>query len=237
MTIRAIIVDDIPLAIESLEYELRDHFREEIEVIATASGVLDAAKKIKKLSPQLVFLDIEMNDGDGFDLLDIVNQENIKVIFTTASRSHALKAFRYSAVDYLLKPIDQNQIRRALGKINNLAQKSGSEVQGGKYLSVSTEDAIRILDYNNVIRLEASSNYCYLYTEGGDRILSSKTLKYYEDQLNDSFLRVHQSHLVNLSKIKAYMKTEGGYLKMSDGSDVPVSVRKKQELIRILSNK
>lgn len=219
------IVDDMPLAVQALKIELEEHFSDRIEIVDLASGVMEAAKKISSLPLDLIFLDIHMSDGDGFDLLDIINRERMDVIFTTGSRKHALKAFEYAAVDYLLKPIDQEQLQRALSKLNAAAKTSNSEGKG--LLSLSTQDTIRIVAFKNIIRIEAEGNYSRIYISDGSQEFMSKTLKFYEEKLDDKFLRVHQSHLINILHVKAYKKTEGGYLIMNDGTEVPVSVRKK----------
>ena len=231
----ALIVDDMPLAIASLKSELEDFFSDQINIIGTAEGVLDAAKKIKSLSPDLIFLDIEMRDGDGFDLLDIINTNKISVIFTTGSENYALKAFKYAAVDYLLKPVDNEQIKRALSKIE-MGSSSGKS-HDKKIIALSTQEELRMVETSLIMRLEAEGNYTHVYLSDGKRILISKTLKRFEDQLGDKFVRVHQSHLVNLDYVKSYIKTEGGYLKMKDGSDVPVSVRKKSEVLSLLKSR
>lgn len=227
--ISTIIVDDVPLAIKSLEADIQDHLSDKLNIVATATGVVDAAKKIKTHHPQLVLLDIQMQDGDGFDLLDIIDQEEVKVIFTTASREYAVKAFRYSAVDYLLKPVSPDELITAVSIIFH--DEEIEQAKSRKVLPVSTSDRLELVDLDRIIRLEASGNYSVLYLEGGEKIVVSKTLKSIEAKLDLRFVRTHQSHIVNLDFIKAFNKTEGGYLVLQDETEIPVSVRKRSQLI------
>lgn len=234
MPISTLIIDDLPLAIASLRADLEDN-HPEIKVVGTADGVMSAAKQIKKLKPELLFLDIHMGDGDGFDLLEMIEQENLMVIFTTASTEHAIQAFQFNAVDYLLKPIQPDLLSKALDKVQTLKKKrsgDGPAADSGS-IALNTQEEIRIVEIAEIIRLEAMGNYTTFHTTDG-KILVTKTLKEFEKTLPESFMRVHQSHLVNRSQIKAYIKTEGGYLKMKDGSDVPVSVRKKSHVMDLL---
>ena len=237
MKLKAIIIDDMPLAIASLQADLSDNHEQDVVVIGTASGVMEGAKLIKKLSPDMIFLDIHMGDGDGFDLLDIITDGSIKVVFTTASKDHAIQAFQFEAVDYLLKPVDPQLLTVAIQKVMALHQSSpdpkASSTAVPTTIALNTQEEIRILNLVDIIRLEAMGNYTTFYTEDG-KILVTKTLKEFEKVLSDDFIRVHQSHLVNRQQIKAYVKTEGGYLKMKDGSDVPVSVRKKSYVMDLL---
>lgn len=232
--IRAIIVDDLPLAIASLKSELEDYFSDEIEIVGTAEGVVEAAKLILRLKPEVVFLDIHMEDGDGFDLLDIINTDGIKVVFTTASQDHALKAFEYAAVDYLLKPVDKNQIERAIQKLD-FSKQTG--VQEQTTIALSTQDAIRIVEKSRIVRFEAEGNYTKVFLDDGKMILISKTLKSFDERVGENFIRVHQSHLINIDYVEAYVKTEGGYLRMTDQSSIPVAVRKKSYVVSMLSQK
>lgn len=236
MAIKAMIIDDMPLAIASLKADVEDSFPG-IEILGTAEGVLEGAKLIKKLKPQLLFLDIHMGDGDGFDLLEIIADENIQVIFTTASKDHAIKAFQFKAVDYLLKPVDPVLLGQAIEKAKTALQLTTASQEADPIsgtIALNTQEEIRIVDIEQIIRLEAMGNYTTFYTGDGNKILVTKTLKEFEKSLPDSFIRVHQSHLVNRGQIKAYIKTEGGYLKMKDGSDVPVSTRKKSYVMDLL---
>jgi len=191
MAITAMIIDDMPLAIASLKADLEDR-HPEIEIIGTAEGVLAGAKAIKKLKPQLIFLDIHMGDGDGFDLLEIIQDEQLQVIFTTASQDHAIKAFQFQAADYLLKPVDPDLLFAALEKVIPLIKKGGvvndTNKESGS-IALNTQDEIRIVSIVDIVRLEAMGNYTTFYTTSG-KILITKTLKEFEKVLPASFIRV-----------------------------------------------
>lgn len=241
----AVVVDDMELARASLKADIDDHCPN-VEVIGEAESVLGAAKLLKEVSPDIIFLDIEMGDGNGFDLLDIVPTVGSQIIFVTARQEYALKAFQYAALDYLLKPVDPALLKKSVDKIaqkktDHLAQldllKASLSESTNKLekIALHTSDKIEIVALDNIVRIEAMTNYSTFHLEGGKKILITKTLKEYDKMLSDSgFIRVHQSHLVNKDHIKAYIKTEGGYLLMKDDSNVPVSVRKKAYVVNLL---
>ncbi len=238
--IRAVIIDDIANARISLKADLADYCPE-IEVVGEAEGVVTGAKTIKELQPEIVFLDIQMNDGNGFDLLEILPEINFKLIFTTASNEFAIKAFKFSAVDYLLKPIDPSELQEAVrkavrtkpAKVNTLKH---NLVNGIERIALNSQDKIIVVRVDDILRLESSGSYTLFYTKQGDQILVTKTLKEYDAMLAEQgFIRVHQSHLVNLDAIKEFVKNDGGYLKMIDGKDIPVSSRKKSLVLKTLT--
>lgn len=240
--LRAMIIDDMPLAIASLQADLESN-HPEVEVIGVAEGVVSGAKAVKQNKPDLLFLDIHMGDGDGFDLLELIEHNNISVIFTTASKDHAIKAFQFQAVDYLLKPVDPELLSAAMQKVSlhmsNEVQKESNENtsrQKNGTIALNTQEEIRLVAIKDIIRLEAMGNYTTFYTSDKKKLLVTRTMGEFEKILDNNFLRVHQSHLVNKDQISAYMKTEGGYLKMKDGCDVPVSVRKKPFVMDQLKN-
>lgn len=235
MILDTLIVDDMPHAIANLKAELEDN-HPEINIVSTASGVMAAAKKIKIYNPQLIFLDIHMGDGDGFDLLEMIETEDIKVIFTTASKDHAIKAFQYAASDYLLKPVDAELLSKALEKIqNSFNEKVGTNESKDSWITLNTQEEMRFVRIEDIIRLESMGNYTTFYLVDSSKILVTKTMKEFENLIEHNYLRVHQSHMVNKSYVKSYVKTEGGYLLMNDYSRVPVSVRKKAFVIESLS--
>ena len=227
--IKAVIIDDMPMAIESLKADLME-FEDNIELVGTAEGVLSGAKLLRTTKPDLVFLDIHMGDGDGFDLLEIIEHDQLKVIFTTASNEHAIKAFEFEAFDYLLKPIDPNRLASTIKRLVSAHSNSvnfESDNDARQYIALNTQEEIRRVNIDQIVRCASIGNYTQFYFDDGTKLLVTKTLKEFETKLPEHFLRVHQSHLVNKSFIKSYIKTEGGYLLMQDGSHVPVAVRKK----------
>lgn len=241
----AIIIDDIAEARQNLREDL-SAYCPNIKVIGEAEGVVSGAKLLRKKQGDLLFLDIQMPDGDGFDLLEIVPNLRSKVIFTTASDAYAIRAFRFSAVDYLLKPIDPDELMTAVQKAENQGiskQEAQLEVllnnmkgeQQLKRLALHTQEKIHVTQIEDIVRMEADGNCTFFHFKDKTRLLVTKTLKEYDQLLSDHpFMRVHQSHLVNMYQIHSYIKTEGGYLLMKDGARVPVSVRKKPEVVRQL---
>jgi len=240
----AIIIDDMELARASLRADLADYCPH-VEVIGEADGVLSGAKLLKQHSPDIIFLDIEMDDGDGFDLLDIAPGKLDSVIFVTARQDYALKAFQYSALDYLLKPVQPELLQKAVEKIEGKIAAGSAQldilkdsIRSEKKLqkiALHTSEKIVVAEIKDIVRLESMTNYTYFFFADGSKLLITRTLKEFDKMLSDSgFERVHQSHLINMAYVSAYIKTEGGYISMKDGSTVPVSVRKKSYVMSLL---
>ncbi len=237
---KAVIIDDMELARASLRADLKSHCPE-IELVGEAEGVVSAAKILRNTEVDLIFLDVHMEDGEGFDLLDILPEFRTKVIFVTASDEHAIKAFQYAAIDYLLKPIDPDLLKSAVTKLkdtHSFSELSSSVLKENDRhnLVLSTAEELRVAEIKSIVRCQSMGNYTQFYFDDGSKLLITKTLKEYDAILSDhAFMRVHQSHLVNCRFIKAYVKTEGGYLLLKDDARVPVSVRKKPEVIKVVS--
>lgn len=243
--IKAIIIDDIEQARITFKKDL-EIYASDVEVIAEASGVVEGAKLLKHTKPDVLFLDIQMQDGSGFDLLDVLSEIPFKIIFITASDAHAIKAFRYAAIDYLMKPVDPDELMSALEKFRSHRINENEKYQllndslknhskPNERLALHSQDKIHIVNINEILRCESSVNYTEFYFTNAKKMLVSKTLKEFEDLLTDSgFYRVHQSHLVNTKCIREYVKTEGGHLIMNDGSMIPVSTRKRPEVMKML---
>jgi len=240
----AIIIDDVPQARQTLQQDL-EIYCPEINIVGTAEGVVSGAKLLKTVQPDIVFLDIQMKDGSGFDLLDVLPTINFHVIFTTASDAFAIKAFRYAAIDYLLKPIDPEELLEAIEKVKNtpntavesfdLLKTTIQKKAAPKRLALHTQEKIHITEISDIIRCESNGNYTQFFFLGNEKLLVTKTLKEYDKLLSENnFIRVHQSHLVNPDHIKAFLKIDGGYLKMVDGSEVPVSSRKKAKVLEVI---
>ncbi len=242
--IKAILIDDIPQALELLRKDLADHCPD-IEIIGEAKSVVEGAKLLRSKKPDVVFLDIELQDGSGFDILEILGDISFKIIFTTASDAHAIKAFRFSAIDYLLKPIDPEELKEAVNKLKQNIPNSKERIdllldnvknrKGLKKLALHTLDKIQVAEIAEIVRCESSGNYTTFYFTDGKNLLVTKTLKEFDKMLKEhQFVRVHQSHLINANHIREYVKSEGGYLVMKDGTHVPVSIRKKPAVIKML---
>jgi two-component system LytT family response regulator len=203
---------------------------------------------LKQSTPEIVFLDIQLGDGTGFDILELLDQINFNIIFTTASDAYAVKAFRFSAIDYLLKPIDPDDLKAAVEKASQtkrtpneslemLMEHSRQVYKPLKRLALNTLEKIHVVNISDIVRCEADVNYTLFFFSDKTKLLVTKTLKDFEDMLKDhQFLRVHQSHLVNTNFIKEFVKGDGGYLMMHDGSSVPVSTRKRNSVVEALNS-
>lgn len=243
--IKAIIIDDIEQARVTFRKDL-EIYAPDIEVIAEAGGVVEGAKLLRRVQPDILFLDIQMQDGSGFDLLDVLTDIPFKIIFITASDAHAIKAFRYAAIDYLLKPVDPDELTNALDKFRRQSLNENEKYKllndalknhqkPTERLALHSQDKIHIVNIAEIIRCESSVNYTSFYFKDGKKMLVTRTLKDFEDLLDElGFYRVHQSHLINTKYIREYVKTEGGHLIMQDGTMVPVSTRKRPEVMRML---
>ncbi len=227
-----VIIDDQPYAIASLKADIEEVFKK-FKFEGSANGVVSGVKLIKKVSPDIIFLDIEMGDGDGFDVMDILEDYRDRIVFITGSKEYAIKAFRYNAKDYLLKPVDHDDLKEAVNKI--IKEKTPISLNVKK-LTLSTNEEIKVVNVTEIVRLESLGNYTNFYFDNGEKLLVTKTMKEYAKTLEScGFARVHQSHLVNIEFIDSYQKTEGGYLLMKNKDIVPVSVRKKSEVIDLLN--
>ena len=241
----AILVDDMPVALEMLANDISNNHKE-IEIIGTAKSVVEAAKLLQKKQPDILFLDIMLGDGTGFDVLEIFPDLQSKIIFVTASDSHAIKAFKFAAIDYILKPYSdedlanaiekaQHQIQPDVAQLNVLQEAVNKPNHQPKKISLHTSEKIIVVNIDDIIRCKSDNNYTTFYFKDTSKILVSKTLKFYADMLKEiGFLRVHQSHLINIKCIKEFIKSDGGYLILKDKSNIPVSVRKRTEVLEVL---
>ena len=241
----AIIVEDMKDAMELLKSDIEANHTD-IKIIDTAQSVVEAAKVLRKHQPDILFLDIMLGDGTGFDVLEIFPELKSKIIFVTASDEFAIKAFRFAAIDYVLKPYANEELTQAIERAKQQIQPSKERLDILKdtlyapekkpdKISLHTLDKIIIVSLDDIVRCESDSNNTIFYLKDGKKIFVTKTLKYFSDMLKlYGFLRIHQSHLVNLQYISAFIKTDGGYLMLKNGENVPVSVRKKAEVIEIL---
>ena len=243
--IKAVIIDDMLDAREVLASDLAKHCPQ-VEIIGQAESVVSGAKLLRSTKPDLIFLDILMGDGTGFDLLDIFPNMDAKLIFITATDEFAIKAFRFAAIDYLLKPLNTQQLKEAVQKakdqiatspesISLLKETINNPGQLPSRISLHAQDKISVVAIDQIIRCESDGNNTIFILEDGEKIFVTKTLKSFDVMLSEHrFKRVHQSHLINIHFIQEYVRKEGGYLKMRNGDIVPVSVRKKTEVIEML---
>jgi two-component system LytT family response regulator len=238
--IRSIIVDDELKSRESLRILVEDYC-EGVTVEATCQNVAEAEKAIHELKPDVVFLDIQLQRETGFDLLTKFKDFDFEVIFTTAYTEYAIKAFKFSAIDYLLKPIDIGELRRAIEKVaknkdSAVTEKLKQLLQNLKNgstenfkLALPTSDGLIFVKVNDILYCEAHNNYTEIVMSDNKRYVVSRTLKEYDEMLGEqNFYRIHHSYLINLNGIKKYVRGEGGYVIMSNDKPLDVSKRRKE---------
>lgn len=243
--LRTIIIDDEAPVRESLRKMLHDHCPG-VKVIAEADGVQSGAEAIFSHHPDLILLDIKMNDGTGFDLLKAIEPAECKVIFITAYNEYAIKAFRFSALDYLLKPVDSDELKEAVERAEKFVQKEmktqldtlvnnlQTEDQAKKKIILRTFDNIHLVRMTDITCCESDSKYTSVYLQSGDKVVVSQSLKYYQDLLGDhGFYRVHKSFLINLEHVQRFEKGEGGFIILGNDLKVPVASRKRDELLEL----
>jgi two-component system LytT family response regulator len=242
--LKAIIIDDEKHCIDRLNNLLSKHTHL-INNVDSFSNVIDAKKGIEKIKPDLVFLDIELNESTAFDLLKSLNKIDFQIIFTTAYNKYAIEAIKFSAFDYLLKPIDNHELNKTLDRLNNstlnnnlslklnaLFHNTQTKPSNDKKLIITTEKETFFLNISNIIRCEADGNYAHIFLKKNKTILASKTLKYFEELLpNQYFFRTHQSHLINLKLIKKFINGTNAYVIMDDESKVTIAKRRKVEFL------
>lgn len=244
--IKAIIADDEPNCCKTLSL-LLDRYCKEVQVTGIFHNGLDALQAINTSSPDLVFLDVEMPKMNGFEMLEKLPKINFHLIFTTSYDQYALKAFRFSAIDYLLKPIDRKELQNAVQKIVKrsempaaeqlqiLFQKLHHPAAAVTKIALPTMEGLQMIPVQSIISCEANDNYTTLVLKGNKKLVVSCTLKVIEEMLEEhSFIRVHRSFLVNLDEVEKYVKADGGYVVMSDGSHIFISRNKKEELLQKL---
>ncbi len=247
--IKTVIIDDEPKARESIKDMLKAYCPD-VDVIATAGSVKEGVEVLRNHKPDLLLLDIKMGDGSGFDLLKKIRSNNFLLIFITAFEEFAIRAIKFSALDYILKPIDPDELISAVEKVSERIEKENISLRlealyenldalqnHSKKIVLKAADSVHVMPVRDIIRCESEKNTTHFYTSGGDTIAVPKSLKEYSELLQDfNFLRVHQSHLVNLTHVRRYEKAGSGSLVMDDGSRVPVSFRKKEELMKLFKS-
>jgi two-component system LytT family response regulator len=244
--LKAILIDDEIHSLESLALLLED-FCPDVQILSKCRSAKEGLAAIRNENPDLVFLDIEMPNMNGFEMLEQLNKIPFAVIFTTGYDQYAIKAIRFNALDYLLKPIDPTDLVIAIKKVQQqhylplaeqfqllLKQVQNKDHQFNK-IAIPTLEGFELLPASHIIRCEAADNYSHLIINNRNTLTACRTLKEIEEQLHSFtyFLRVHHSHIVNLNEVTRYVRGEGGYLIMSDGSTVSVSRSKKEALLKL----
>jgi two-component system, LytTR family, response regulator len=245
--IRTVLIDDETDSIRILR-KLLETCCPQVTVVGTADGVETATILIRAERPDLVFLDIEMMHGNAFDLLNRLQPIDFQVIFVTAFDNYAVRAFKYSAVDYLLKPVDIDELRASVEKLSGKLEKDnvldrmrtlldnlGSGHLTEQKMAIPTSTGLSFVTLRDIVRLEAKGSYTTIHMTDKRHIVSTRTIKDYEDILPESlFYRVHNSHTINLQKIQKYQKGRGGNIIMEDGTSIEVASRRREEFLRRL---
>lgn len=244
--IRAIIIDDEPHCTQRLADLLDRYCKQSVWVAGTFDNVDDAVAGLAALKPELVFLDIQLHEQTGFDLLGRLPQIDFEVIFTTAYDNYAIQAFKFSAVDYLLKPIDPDDLLQAIvrlqkildqrqltEKFNTLLHNLKTTDNTYKKITVATNKGLLFLQVSDITRCQSDVNYTTIYLKDKQQIVVAKTLKDFEDMLTDhNFFRIHNSHLINMDCIKSYHKGKGGYVTLNDNTSLEVSTRRRDLFLK-----
>lgn len=250
--LKAVLIDDEDNSRETLKGKL-DLFCPEVEIVGEATNVAEGIELLTAQKPDILFLDIQLSGESGFDILEAIKEEadiNPEIIFITAHDEFAVRAIKFSALDYLLKPIDPEELVKSIRKaedqrglpknstnLNVLVENIRQASDSPKKIVIPTSDGMHVIKISEIIRLESSSNYTTFFIKDQKSLLASKTLKEFDNMLtNYNFHRIHKSHLVNMNYLKRYVQTDGGYLILEDGSRIPVANRKKEQLLSTLKN-
>ncbi len=223
-----------------------DSFNLDLDVFTDGENVETGIEAINRIQPDILLLDIQMPDGTGFDVLNSIETKNFEVIFITAYQEYAIKAIKFSALDYILKPIDSEELHSSIitamdclefkrEETQYIALENNIQPNNRRKLVLKTQECVYVVDLNEIIRCEADKNYTFFYLNSGKKILVSRTLKDYETMLNGyGFFRIQQSHLINLEYLDRYDKQQGGAVIMKDGTAVPLSPAKKDQFFKLL---
>lgn len=249
--LKALIIDDEQNSRVALKGKL-DLFCPEIEIIGEAENVATALDVCEIKRPDLLFLDINLAGEDGFSILEHLRENASRmpeIIFITAHDEHAIRAIKFSAADYLLKPIDPEELVKAVRKVeakrdvdpapklNTLIENIRQASDSPKKIVIPSSDGLHVVKTADIMRCESSSNYTQFFLKTGKSMLASKTLKEFDAMLTPyNFERIHKSHLINMNYVKKYVQSDGGYVMMEDGSRIPVANRKKEQLVTLLRN-
>ncbi|MCD4696159.1 MAG: LytTR family DNA-binding domain-containing protein [Bacteroidales bacterium] len=248
--ITCVIIDDERQAREVLQKLLKRYFDDKINVMATAASISEGVKFINQFNPNLVFLDIEMPEENGFELFKYFDHFHFDVIFTTAYQQYALKAIKYSALDYLLKPVNFIDLKEAITKLEKKIKAGQKQERIEAMLSniaigediknkiaIPTMSGFRLETINSIIYCKADENYTQVYLNTGESLIVPRTLKLFEELLPKKyFFRIHKSYLINLNYIKSYTRTDGNKVTLENGIELDVAVRRNEEFLKVLTH-
>lgn len=246
--LKTVIVDDEVNAVDFI-HSIIGEYCPELEVVGEAYNVTDGVEKILQSAPDLVFLDVEMPNGTGFDLLSHFPEKEFDVVFITAYNHYAIRAIKFSAVDYILKPVNISEFIEAVSRVlQKRANNTGKGNDNFKILmenlktatpsrlAIPTADGMEYLNPKEILRIEADRSYSWFFLAGNRKILVSKNLKEFQDLLGDRyFFRSHNSHLINLKYVRRFIRREGGYIEMQDGAHIPISRNRKDLFLAHMS--
>lgn len=247
---KTLIVEDEQKSLDMLAAIIRKNCPD-LQIVGLAKNVKEGVDLIQAHKPELVFLDISMPDGSGFDLLEKVSELKFELIFATASDAHAIRAIKYSACDYLLKPIDIDELKVAVDKARKKRKEAPPSMDNLHFLiqqlkkaddnfqkiTLPTGNAFEIVNLKDIVRCEADTSYTVFYLSDKRKLMVSAGLKQYEELLPEKdFIRVHHHHLINMNHVLRFLKVDGGYAVMSDGSQIEISRRKKDAFLEKLNN-
>ncbi len=235
--LRAVIIDDESSGISALELLISKHV-EEIKIVATTTNAIEGISLIENYKPEIVFLDISMPEINGFTLLKQLKYSDFNLIFTTAHEEYAIQAIKHDACDYLLKPIDVNELKACIAKIlKGKKPNSQDKISFSATIPLAVKDGIIFIKASDIIRLEASGSYTTFYLDNKIKQIASKSLKEYEQQLNPAlFYRCHNSHLINLDKVVKFISNNGFLAQMTDGSTAEIARKNKDQFLELLKN-
>jgi two-component system LytT family response regulator len=229
--IKAVIIDDEARSTQSLIILFENYF-DNIQVVGTASSALDAVSLIFREKPDVVFLDINMPGHNGFDVLEQIQSLAVKIVFTTAHKEYAIQAIKKGAFDYLLKPIDVDDLRKCIERLNEQFRGQVNPGPGSSTIQIHVKEGILFVQTNEIVKLKANGSYTDIYLDNNKKITTSKVLKEYETLLSASgFYRCHNSYIVNLAKIEKLLSEDGYFIEFRDGSRAEVSRKNKEELL------
>lgn len=241
----AIIEDEVDA--QSLLSSIIKEYCPSLQLVGIAGNISDGIALIEESKPDLVFLDIELEGGTSFQLLDRLKHMSFRIIFTTAYDQYALKAFKYETIDYILKPYSPQDVIKSIERVRRTQHDIAifnrleylieqNDTSQNTKINIQTCEGISLISISDIVRLEADRSYCFVYLSDGERLLVSKPLKDFESQLpEDQFFRVHSTHLINMEYINKYIKEDGGFIIMTDGSHVPLARRRKHEFLMKIS--
>ncbi|MEJ2881863.1 LytR/AlgR family response regulator transcription factor [Pedobacter sp. GR22-6] len=242
--IRTLIIEDEPAVRKEIEFLVSQE--EELNFLGAAASVKDALVLIRATNPELVLMDIQLTDGTAFDILEQLNEIKFKIIFITAYNHFAIKAIKYGSLDYLLKPLDENELKQAVEKM--VLQRTDLALQDQKLqfirsnhqpsertmesrIVLTTQESLQVIQLKDIVYCQSEGGYTWFFLANGDKILISKPLKFYDELLpEDCFLRPHQSYLVNIMYVDKYLKV--GDLILKDKTEIPVSTRRKDHIVQ-----